>query len=170
MKTESMAIAVFKSHEDAEHTVKTLEQEGFDMKKLSILGKGYNTEEQVVGYVNTGDRIKTWGKYGAFWGGIFGAFFGSGLFFIPTFGNLFIAGPILVTLMGALEDATYVGGLSIIGAALMSIGIPKNSVVKYEAEIKADKFLLIVHGTSQEINRAKESIKDIEEVLEPMAV
>jgi hypothetical protein len=34
------------------------------------VGKEYHTEEQVVGHYNTGDRMKYWGKMGAFWGGI----------------------------------------------------------------------------------------------------
>jgi hypothetical protein len=37
-----------------------------------IVGKGYHTDEQVVGYYNTGDRMKVWGKNGAFWGGFWG--------------------------------------------------------------------------------------------------
>jgi hypothetical protein len=32
------------------------------MIKLSIVGKGYHTDEQVVGYYNTGDRMKYWAK------------------------------------------------------------------------------------------------------------
>ena len=41
------------------------------MHKLSIVGKGYHIDKQVVGYYNTGDRMKYWGKVGAFWGGFF---------------------------------------------------------------------------------------------------
>jgi len=32
------------------------------MHKLSIVGKGYHTDEHAVGYYNTGDRMKYWGK------------------------------------------------------------------------------------------------------------
>lgn len=39
------------------------------MKKLSIVRKAYYTEEEVVGYYTTGDRMKKWGKMGAAWGG-----------------------------------------------------------------------------------------------------
>ena len=46
------------------------------MKKLSILGKDYHTEEHVVGYYKAGDRMKAWGKMGAFWGGMWGLLFG----------------------------------------------------------------------------------------------
>ena len=50
------------------------------MKKLSIVGRDYHTDEHVVGYYNTGDRMKVWGKAGAFWGGLWGFLFGSAFF------------------------------------------------------------------------------------------
>ena len=59
-------VAIYKSHAEAEIAVKELQQSGFDMKKLSIVGRDYHTDEHVVGYYNTGDRMKHWGKLGAF--------------------------------------------------------------------------------------------------------
>ena len=47
-----------------------------------------------------------------------------------------------------------IGALSAIGAALYSIGIPKDSVLRYETSLKANKFLLVVHGTADEVERA----------------
>jgi hypothetical protein len=35
------------------------------------------------------------------------------------------------------------------------LGVPKDSAVKYEAQIKADKFVLVVHGTPEELERAR---------------
>ncbi|MEQ9461279.1 MAG: hypothetical protein RIG82_10040 [Phycisphaeraceae bacterium] len=35
----------------------------------SIVGKEQHSEEHVVGYYNSDDRMKCWGKQGAFWGG-----------------------------------------------------------------------------------------------------
>jgi len=45
--------------------------------------------------------------------------------------------------------------MSAIGAGLYSLGIPKDSVVQYESAIKSDKFLLMAHGTVEEVERAK---------------
>ena len=75
---------VYNTHSEAEAAVKELQRSGFDMKKLSIVGKDYHTEEHVVGYYNTGDRMKSWGKLGAFWGGLWGMLFG-GLLFGPGY-------------------------------------------------------------------------------------
>jgi len=126
------------------------------MKKLSIVGKDYHSEEQVRGYYNTGDRVKFWGKLGAFWGGLWGLFFGSLFMFIPVIGHIVVFGPFAAAIAGALEGAVLTGGLSALGAALISIGIPKDSVLKYETEVKSDKFLLIAHGTKDDIDRARQ--------------
>jgi hypothetical protein len=72
MANEDACVATFASHDEAEKAVKALEQAGFDMKKLSIVGKDYHSEEHVVGYYNAGDRMKAWGKLGGFWGGLWG--------------------------------------------------------------------------------------------------
>ena len=99
--------------------------------------------------------MKTWGGIGAFWGGIWGLLFGAGFFLIPGIGPVLVAGPFLAALLGALESAVLVGGLSALAAGLVSLGIPKDSAIKYEAEIKADKFVLVVHGAGEELERAQ---------------
>ena len=142
MSATNAAVAIYDTHSQAEEAVKELQRSGIDMKKLSIVGKDYHTEEQVVGYYNTGDRMKYWGKLGAFWGGLWGMLFGAAFFAIPGIGPVLVAGPLVAWIVGALEGAVVVGGLGAIGAGLYSIGIPKDSVVKYETAIKSDKFLV----------------------------
>jgi hypothetical protein len=68
--------------------------------------------------------------------------------------------------VGALEGAAVVGGLSAVGAGLYGIGIPKDSIVEYEMALKTDKFLLMAHGTAEEVARAK----DIIETTQPSSV
>ena len=149
-------VAIYSSHTAAEAAIKELQKSGFDMKKLSVVGRDYHTDEHVVGYYNTGDRMQAWGKTGAFWGGLWGFLFGSAFFWIPGVGPLMIAGPLVSWIVGALEGAVVVGGLSAIGAGLYSLGIPKDSILQYETALKTDKFLLIAHGSLDETNRAKE--------------
>src|ERR1700675_4477484 len=122
-------VGIYTTHPEAEAAVKALQQAGFDMQKLSIVGKDYHTEEHVVGYYTTGDRMLYWGKLGAFWGGFWGLLLGSGFFWVPGIGQLLAAGPIVIWIVGALEEAIVVGGMGALGAALFSIGIPKNSVM-----------------------------------------
>ena len=95
MAENNAVVGIFNSHPEAETSIKELQQAGFDMKKLSIVGKDYHPEEHVVGYYNIGDRMKVWGKLGAFWGGFWGLLFGSALFIIPGIGPLIVFGPLV---------------------------------------------------------------------------
>jgi hypothetical protein len=123
-----------------------------------------HTEEHVVGYYNAGDRMLYWGGQGAFWGAFWGGMWalltGSAYFLVPGIGPLLVAGPLVVWIVGMLEGAAIVGGVSALGAALASIGIPNNSVVKYETEVKNGKILLVAHGTTEDVERAKELLDD----------
>jgi hypothetical protein len=116
------------------------------MKRLSIVGKDFQSDQTVLGYYNTGDRMKAWGQTGAFWGGLWGLLFGSAFFFVPGVGALLAAGPVVGWIVGALEGAVVVGGLSVLGAALYSVGIPTDSVLKYEVQLKAGHYLVVAHG------------------------
>ena len=154
MKSESV-VAVFDGHEKAENAVQELQRAGIDLQAISIVGKDYHTEEHVTGYYNAGDRMKYWGKLGAFWGGLWGLLFGSAFFFVPGIGPLVVGGPLVTWIVGALEGAVVGGGLSALGAGLYSIGIPKDSVLHYELALRSDRYLVLVHGTQDLIDRAR---------------
>ena len=156
---KNAVVAIYKSHTEAEAAVKELQRSGFDMKKLSIVGRDEHRDENVIGYYNAGDRMKYWGKTGAFWGGFWGLLVGSAFFVIPGIGPLLMAGPIVGWIVGALEGAVVVGGLSALGAGLYGIGIPKDSVVEYETALKANKFLLVAHGTVGEVAQARSTLQ-----------
>jgi hypothetical protein len=159
-------VAVYDTHAGAEEAVKELSRAGVDMRTLSIVGKDSHTEEQAVGFYNSGDRMKYWGKTGAFWGGFWGLLFGSAFFAIPGIGPVLAAGPVVAWIVAALEGAVLVGGVSAIGAGLYGIGIPKDSVVQYELAVKTDKYLLVVHGTAAEVAKSH----DIIERTKPISV
>ncbi len=156
MTPYNATVATFNTHESAESAIKELEKSGFDMKKLSIIGRDYHTDEKVVGYYNTGDRMRYWGSQGAFWGWIWGLLFGSALVVVPGIGPLMLAGPVVLWIFGAIESAVVVGGLSALGAGLYSIGIPNDSVLQYETAIKSGKFIVMAHGTEEEAMAAHE--------------
>ena len=158
MNNHNAVVAIYKSHTEAETAVKELQQGGVDMHQLSIVGRDTHLDEDVVGYYNTSDRMQYWGKLGAFWGGFWGLLFGSAFFMVPGVGPLLVAGPLVGWIIGALEGALVVGGLSALGAGLYSQGIPKNSILKYETALKTDKFILIAHGSEAEAVQAREII------------
>jgi hypothetical protein len=165
MNDQGSIVAVYNNHTEAEDAVAKLSAASFDITKVSIIGKDYHSEEKVVGYYTTGDRMKSWGGLGAFWGGIWGLLFGAGFFLIPGIGPVLVAGPILAALVGALESAVVVGGLSAVAAGLVSLGIPKESAVKYESQIKADNFVLVAHGAPEELDHARTILADTSATL-----
>ena len=155
MEKADTVIAVFADHNSAEAAVKKLAAAGFEMKNLSVVGKGYQTDEKVVGFYNAGDRIKFWGTRGAFWGGLWGLFFGGLFLTIPVVGHVVVLGYLAAIVISAHRECVVVGGMSALGAALYGIGVPKDSVIQYETAVKADSFLVMAHGTAEEIARAK---------------
>ena len=73
---------------------------------------------------------------------------------IPAVGPLLVVGPLLGALINALEGAVVRGSAGALGAALVSLGIPENSVLEYETEIKPGKYMLLAHGSPAEIEKA----------------
>ncbi|MEO6780929.1 MAG: general stress protein [Bradyrhizobium sp.] len=148
-------IAVFADHPAAETAIKKLSAAGFDMKNLSVVGKGYHTDEKVIGFYNTGDRVKFWGARGAFWGGFWGLFFGGLFMTIPVVGHVVVLGYLASMIISGIESAVMLGGMSALGAALYSLGVPKDSVLQYETAVKTDSFLVMSRGPAAEIDRAR---------------
>ncbi len=160
-QAQDSAVAVFPDHQAAEAAVRKLTAAGFAMKAISIVGKGYHTEEKVLGFYNMGDRVRFWGSRGAFWGGLWGLFFGGMFLTIPVTGPVILVGYVAATAMSAIEGALMVGGLSALGAALAGIGIPHDSVLQYETAIAADGFLVMAHGTVGDMAQAEYVLKGL---------
>jgi hypothetical protein len=159
MTKNNAIVAVFDDHAAAEAAVRKLAASGLDLKHFSIVGKGYHTEERPIGFYNAGDRVRFWGENGAVWGGLWGLFFGGMLMVIPVVGPVMVLGPLAAAVFSALEGAVVVGGLSALGAAIYGLGIPKDTVVRYEEILKADGFLVVAHGSVQETARAKSALE-----------
>jgi hypothetical protein len=148
-------IAVFPNHEDADKAVQALAAAGIGVKNISVVGKGYHTEEKVMGFYNMGDRVQMWGSRGALWGGLWGLLFGGVFMVVPVFGQVVVLGYLATAVISALEGALVLGSLSALGGAISSIGVPEDSVVRYETDVKADSFLVMAHGTVEEVEKAR---------------
>lgn len=155
MNENDAPVFIFKTHKEAEEAIRLLMLSGFDPKELSLIGKGYHSEQHPVGFYSTGDRIKSWGSAGALWGGFWGLLFAPAVFFLPGLGLVAMAGPFVSLLVGVLEGAVLIGGVSAIGAALIQLGVPKDQVVKYENALTVDSYVLMVHGTATEAHKAR---------------
>ena len=161
--SSNSSVFICNSHQEAEQTIHSLQKFGFDITKLSLIGKGYHSDEHPVGFYTTGDKIATWGSNGAFWGTIWGMLMAPAVFFLPPLGVVAMAGPIVSVLVSGMEGAVVVGGLSAIGAALSRIGVAKDQIIKYETALKVDKYVLMVHGTAEDVEKAKSILAGIKE-------
>ena len=155
MKTSNAVVAIYADHAAADGAIKKLVAADFSLESLSVAGKGFHTDEHVIGFYNTGDRIKFWGTRGLFWGGLWGLFLGGLFVTAPVTGPVILLGYLAAVAINAVESAALVGGLSALGAALAGLGIPKDSVLEYESQVKADGFLVMVHGDADDTARAK---------------
>jgi hypothetical protein len=155
MDQANTIIAVYTPHEDADKAVQALAAAGIGVKNISVVGKGYHTEEKVMGFYNMGDRIQMWGSRGALWGGLWGLLFGGVFMVVPVFGQVVVLGYLATAVISALEGALVIGSLSALGGAISSIGVPEDSVVCYETDVKADSFLVMAHGSAEEIEKAR---------------
>ena len=52
MADTNAVIAVYATHSEADNAVKELQRSGYDMKRLSVVGKDFHTDEKVIGYYN----------------------------------------------------------------------------------------------------------------------
>jgi uncharacterized membrane protein len=104
--------------------------------------------------------VRFWGKTGAFWGALAGILFSSAFLLIPVVGHVIVLGPLVSSLVGGLEGAAVGGGASALFAALVGLGIPKDSVVQYETDVKTGKFLVVAQGTPEEVARAKSLLSE----------
>ncbi len=154
MNEKNSAIAVYDSHDDLKKAVGELRSNGIGESGISIIGREEPDGEQVVGYYYTGKRAGFLGRMGAFWSGLGIFLLGSALFFVPGLGQVIVAGPAVSWIVAVLEGAVIIGGLSAVGVALYNLGIPKEKVIKYETYIRSNRYLLVVHGTQEEADRA----------------
>jgi hypothetical protein len=165
MTDKHEAANIFPTHVEAEAAVLELEKAGFDMQKISIIGKDYQTTEHVRGFLDSAKVGAGEGGYwGTFFGGLFGILTGVGLLFVPGVGPVIVAGHVAGVLAGWIEGMVVGGvGAAVVGGlvgALVGLGIPKEQAIKYETEIKAGKFLVLVSGTDEEIERVRQILQN----------
>lgn len=152
-------IGVFADHQAAEDAVRQLGDSGFPITQVSIVASDLQTTETVQGYITTGDVAKGGAKTGAWVGGIFGLLTGAAFIWVPGFGPLIAAGSLAAALIGGLEGAAGGAGIGALVGALAGLGISKNKALKYSEDVRVGKYLLLAHGTEEQIGKAKQVLE-----------
>jgi hypothetical protein len=153
---QNATVAVLDSHRQVEESVQRLRQSGFDLGKLSVVATDRRAGEQVVAHYGAGGQVRYWGEFGPFWTGMWASLSGWACLAFPGVGPILVAGPLGGWIVGVLEYQAVFGGMSALGAALYGLGIPKDAVLRCEAAVRMDKFLLVAHGAVDEVGKARE--------------
>src|SRR6188768_4314307 len=143
-------IAVYDTHEKAVNAIKALNAQHFPMKEVSLLGKAEIIEDNIhIKSYETLEKAPALVGMGA--GTLLGLLSGIGVFAIPGFGFLYGAGA-LVGIIAGLDLGLIAGGAI---SLLSYTGIKEEEVVKCEEHLKEGKFMVIVKGAQEEIEKAK---------------
>jgi hypothetical protein len=147
-------IAIYNTHEKAVDAIKLLSHQDFPMENVSLLGKAEVIEDHI--HIKSLDTIKKApALIGMGAGTVLGLLSGIGVFAIPGFGFLYGAGA-LVGIIAGLDLGLIAGGAI---SLLTFTGIKQEEVVKCEEHLKEGKFMVIVNGASEEIEKAKHILK-----------
>ncbi len=162
MKSDHL-IAVYDTHEDAANAVSILTNKRItEREDISVLGKGNEGEPKDSLQIDKENKdLLQWGKEGAIWGGIGG--FLTGLFFlwIPGFGPILAAGPIISSLAGALGGAATVGSVAALTGWFIDLGIEASDAHRYTNLIDDGKLLVLIHGNKETLQKAQEALKTL---------
>lgn len=152
LSLDQTIVAGYRNHPDAESAVRLLGKEGLPMDKISIIGRNFETREDVQGFYRPADAALDGATTGAWLGGLFGLLLGMGLFIVPVVGAVLILGPLAGLVAGAIGGA----GVGALLSALVSLGMPQDEAIKYQARLQSGEFLVVVHGaTAVEAEQAR---------------
>lgn len=172
MPPSNATLTVFKSQADAEAAIRQLAKDGYDLSKVSMLGRDSDGDEQSANPPNGHAQPSPSAPACPSWAGIRGMLVGSGFFLVPSIGPLVVAGPLLtwiVRSMGTLPGPDKQGAM---GAGLHQLGIPENSILRCHAALRSGKVVVIAEGSAMMMILAREvfrrtPVEVIEQHLHP---
>jgi len=149
-------VAAYPNHPEAEAAVRRLIDGGIPVTTISIIGRNYETTEEVQGFYSPADAALAGAGSGAWLGGLFGLMLGTfGFFVFPAIGSLIVLGPLSGLIAGAIGGA----GVGALIRGLTAAGVPKDDAVKYQVRLQAGEFLVVVHGGNEESLRAHQILE-----------
>jgi hypothetical protein len=156
LPAENAVARVYEQQEDAQSVVARLRSAGFDMRKVSVVGKEDLDSQQVFGYYRDVGGIKYWGRSEKFWGPLWEALDGWAFFSVPGIGPVVVAGPLAGWMVATLSNAVIFGELTAVGTGLYSIGIPQDQVLLCESALREGRYLVLAHGSANAVRTARE--------------
>ena len=153
---DQAVVASYRSHADAETAVRRLAEGGLPITQISIIGRNFETHQDIQGFYRPADAALNGAGQGAWFGGLFGLMMGAmGFFVMPAVGALMVMGPLSGMIAGAIGGA----GVGALINGLVASGVPRDQALKYQERLQAGEFLVVVHGDAGETMRAHEILE-----------
>jgi hypothetical protein len=166
MPENKALVAICNGHAQVERAIAELLRLGFHAKNLSVFRKAHLDEEEFVGLYTAGERLLARGGSAAFWERMWDLLGDGGFFLVPRIGPVVLAGPFIHTLVAAVDDGVAVGGLSALGAAIYSLGIPRVRVLSHKIGIMAGQCAVVALASPELVTKAKTALLAIHGVTE----
>jgi len=156
MQEKNICILVYENDQDVSLAIEQLQKQQFNLKTVSIVGNGNtafdsSAENRHLGIYVLDEMIQLQSKKGGLWEDMWLKFSDRLLFLLPNFGALVAMGPIVRMMVETYDDLDIRSNLSVLGAALLGMGVPRDSIKQYEEELKAGKFFLMVNAVRSEV-------------------
>ena len=149
--SDQTVVASYRNHTDAEAAVHLLSDGGLPIKQISIIGRNFETHEDIQGFYRPADAALDGAGQGAWFGGLFGLMLGAmGFFVMPVVGAVLVMGPLAGMIAGAIGGA----GVGALINGLVASGIPRDQALVYQDRPQAGEFLVVVHGDAVTAARA----------------
>ncbi len=155
---EHIYAAVYVHENQAIRTIEHLIQNDFLMDRISIIGRRLSKGDDILGiyYPSPKERMKVWAKRGI----IIGAIWGLIASFISMIASLEGSnqGNLVQAYVWTIAYSAMVGGImaaaagfSQIANMLQRMGIPQHQLKQLETAIKADKYVILLLGSREEL-------------------
>lgn len=146
-KAERTITAVLKEEKQIDDVVRRLINRGVDREHISVMGRNFESQTRIAGFISKKDVILGGLRTGAIFGSLFGSLLslltGVGVLFIPFIGSVVAAGPIGAVLLGAATGALAGSAGGGLASALSTLGMSEDKAAVYETRLKAGDFLLM---------------------------
>lgn len=152
-----LLVAVFDQRQKAERAIARLIENDYAADRISLLGKGVVSGDDILGVHDATaiERMKSWGRQGAIWGGLWGLVGGTaGAFAVPGVGALFVIGPIVETVAAAAAGAGAMALAALLSEVLVRLnrfGIPEDDLHELEQAIRDGGYVMILQGDEAEL-------------------
>jgi cation transport regulator ChaB len=165
LQAERTVSAVFQTEEQAHEAIRKLIDQGISSDRISVMGKDFQSQTRITGFISKKDVI--WGglrsgaAFGSFFGSLLGLLTGVGVLFIPFIGSVVAAGPIGAVLLGAASGAIAGSAGGGLASALATLGMPEDKAAIYQTRVQAGEFLLMAEVSAAQVAEIQSAIEGL---------